>query len=181
MSDVAKDLARFDDDFQPTQGRKPNLDTLPDGDYEMEIVDCDLVRTKKTLDPILRMTLRVLTGAMPGMVVEHGQLIKTQVAANVIGGDLMMLGLDAHLWVAPDRPFSQELDKAIPQLAGRKFKSRKVAEKATDGKVYARLYINGPITSASLNGVGRAGPRPMPGSSAAAAPAESRKVSDIAF
>lgn len=134
------ELQAFDNDFAPDAGRRPNLASLADGDYDFEIASAELTRTEKSNEAILRLDLQVAGGG----VVQHAYFFRNQVAVNILGSDLCTLGFDADLWKAPQRPFSRELQAACPRLVGVRFRGKKVttANKSDPSKPYANLYVN---------------------------------------
>ena len=147
---VSEELSRFDDEFHPRAGRKPGIDSLPDGSYDLEIVEAELARTQEQRLAILRQGLRVLSGPHAGMVVENVYFLETQENRDFLGADLGTLGFDVHEWrAARGRGFSQELPRAVEAMRGRRFRGKK----ETNKKGYAALYVH-----ARLNGTAT----PMP-------------------
>lgn len=136
------ELGVYESNFNPSAGggRRPGLDTLPDGDYDFEIASAELTRTEKTNEAIFRMELRVLGGG----VVEHAYFFRTQMSVDILGGDLCTLGFDADQWKPPHRPLVRELLAAAPRLAGIRFRGKKVTnpDKKDASKKYANLYVN---------------------------------------
>lgn len=141
MAEQFPELAAFERDFNPSSGgRKPGLDTLPDGDHDFEILSAELTRTEKTNEAIFRMELRVLGGG----VVEHVYFFRTQMNVDILGGDLCTLGFDADQWKPPQRPLARELANVAPRLRGVRFRGKKVTNPKKDdpNKKYANLYVN---------------------------------------
>lgn len=141
MNEQFPELAAFERDFNPSSGgRRPGLDTLADGDYDFEILSAELTRTEKTNEAIFKMELRVHGGG----VIEHAYFFRTQVAVDILGGDLCTLGFDADQWKPPARPLARELANTAPRLRGIRFRGKKVTTPKKDdpNKKYANLYVN---------------------------------------
>jgi hypothetical protein len=135
------ELNQFDQDFNPSPGRRPGLEALADGVYDFEVLSADLARTEKTNELVLRLGLKVLA---TGLVVESTYFFRTQRNVDILGSDLCTLGLDSDQWKAPARPFSRELPTALPRLRGVRFRGKKhQAENRQDPtKPYHNLYVN---------------------------------------
>lgn len=146
MSDNYEDLDSFANDYKPTGNVKPGLDALTDGEYDFEIVEAKLDRTPKTGDRIFRVGLRVMA---TGTLVEKTYFLKTSGNINVLGSDLMSLGLDADKWGTAQRPLSQELPGACNKLKGLCFRGKKVAKQEGDN-TYHNLYIQRLIAKSSI-------------------------------
>ena len=134
------ELQQFDAEFKPGTIKRPGLDSLADGDHDFEILGCELARTEKTNEAILRMLLQVRGGS----TIEKVYFFRNQQAVDMLATDLCTLGIDADKWQAPARPFSAELAKALPRLVGVRFRGKKVTlENPKDiSKPYHNLYIN---------------------------------------
>lgn len=163
MDDYLKSaLAAFDTaDMRPEAGQRPGLDALPDGDYDLEIVEAVADRTAKTGQPIYRLALKVLGGPLAGTVIERGSVLSTQENINRLLGDFQSLGLDSDRWGSSHgRPLPDELAKAGPKLVGVRFRGKKTHSDATDRnglpKVYHNLYIQSRLNGSSVP----AAPRP---------------------
>ncbi len=151
--EAAKELARWDNEYTPDAGQRPGVNSLPVGDYEMEVVYAGFDRTPQSRDLILRAHLRVLAGAAVGMIVEHTYFFDTQKKVDRLGADLCALGFDADQWTAKHRrKFSAELLKALPRLRGVRFRARRTADPGKDGKVWHNLHVNGRLTAPTTNG-----------------------------
>ena len=135
------ELGVYESNFNPSAGggRRPGLETLPDGDHDFEILSAELTRTEKTNEAIFRMELR--TG---GSVVEHAYFFRTQMSVDILGGDLCALGFDADQWKPPHRPLVRELLTAAPKLRGIRFRGKKVTKpkEGDPNKKYVNLYVN---------------------------------------
>lgn len=140
------ELAQFDQDAAPAQGRRQGLENLADGDYDLEITSAELVRTDKQNELILRVGLKVAT---TGQTVEYAYFFRTQQNVNFLIADLCTLGLDADQWKPPARPFSQELPKFTASLRGVRFRGKKVSTPSKDdpNKPYHNLYVNQRLTT----------------------------------
>jgi len=144
---VFDELKQFDADFKPEPRNLPGLGSLPDGDYDFEVVSAVLERTEKTKDLILRLGLKVIG---TGGLIENAYFFRNQQAVDILGSDLCTLGFDTLDWKPPARPFSQELVQAVPKLPGRKFRGKKVT-KPNDrdpAKPFHNLYVNSLLSSA---------------------------------
>jgi hypothetical protein len=133
FDDFVQAVSHWDADFVPQAGRRPGLDALANGDYDMEIVEAELVHTEKSRDWILRTALRVLPA---GGVYEHVYFFRTLDAYNRLGADVVTLGFEAA------QPFSQHIPGIVARLRGVRFRARKAESKGKDGQVYHNLYIN---------------------------------------
>jgi hypothetical protein len=145
------DLERFDLEYKPSE-MAPGLESLPDGDYGLEITSASIERTEKTRDAILRIGLRVASGSLDGHECETVYFFRSQQNVDILGNDLCQLGLDADCWTAQHgRRFSEELPKALGSLIGVRFRARKLTKpnpKKT-GEFFHNLRINGRIPSGS--------------------------------
>lgn len=142
-------LATFDDEAEKVApGGATKLAAIADGEYELIIEKATIKEVKGS--NVVEMKLTILTeGVHTGAEVTQSSWITNinketnkpelnQVAVGILKKDLETLGFDIPEWTkANNRPFSQELPKALHCLTGVKFKGKKV----TNGK-YANLYIN---------------------------------------
>jgi hypothetical protein len=126
------ELEAFDQDFAPTPGRRPGLESIADGDHDFEITAAELTRTEKSLR---------VDGSS---VVEHAYFFRNQTAVDILGSDLCTLGFDADQWKPPARPFSRELPDAIARLVGVRFRGKKKTSSnpKDPSKPYTNLYVN---------------------------------------
>jgi hypothetical protein len=138
---IVDELSRFDADFRPDPGIRPNLDSLADGDYDMVVEHADLTHTPQNKELILRLALQVVGQPCP---VEYAYFFRTQRSANRLGWDLQMLGFDCDRWRTDGRRFSLELRAAVPRLTGRRFRARKTSRKDATGKDWTDLTIQAP-------------------------------------
>jgi hypothetical protein len=152
------DLDSFGGEYKPQAAFRPNLETLPNGEYDCEVVEATLDKINN--DRIIRVALRV----GPGRVVEHLYWLNKQEGINRLGAELCVLGFDADRWgPAYNRPLSVELPKVVAKLKGMKFRAAKTSRKDNrpgyQDRVYHDLHI-----SCRLDG------RPMPPLAPPAAP-----------
>lgn len=147
--DTYDDLASFDDDYKPEKPFRPGIDTLADGDYEMEIVEANLAHAS-TGDRVLNLDLRVNGGT----VVQHTYWLKTQAGMNSLGADLCTLGFDANKWgKTGGKSIKEALPESVKKLPGIRFKctkKRRDGSGANAGKVYHDIYINARISGRSM-------------------------------
>lgn len=146
--EIFGEIERFNNDFRPEAGRKAGLEILPDGAYDFAILGIAGDRTPQSRDPILRWHLRVIGGPCDGQEVERLSFLTSQEGIDRLGGDLATLGFDTASWKAPARPFSVELQKALPRLIGMRFRASKQANKSGE-KVYQNLYLSGRLSGSS--------------------------------
>lgn len=147
-------LAKFDDAFAPIQpGRIPNLDAIPDGDYTMEVASVELQTTARTGEPIVRWLLKILDGPTARVPkVEWANFLRGQDQANLLGADLLILGLPTDTWI-PGHPsgkrFSEELPTGLLTLVGVAFTATK-SSKSSGDKTYHNLRIKGLSSDAAM-------------------------------
>lgn len=144
VKDDYSDIDSFEHGWEPARPFRGGLDTLPDGDYDFEIVDGELTRTQNG-DRIFQCGLKV-----HGNVVQKTWWLKSQENANALCADLCALGLDADKWGAKfKRPLSEELPKAAKSLVGVRFRG-KVTTRVSQGKTYHNLHIGGRIMGQAM-------------------------------
>lgn len=165
MEDISADLERFDRDFKPGSGQKPGLSMLADGEYDFRIVKAETARTEKKRDPIVRIVLQVLTkGNHYGTTLERVYFLGTLENTEILGADLVTLGIDADQWAAQGRKFSVELAPALLKIVGVCFMGKKTTKK-TDKATYHNLFINEriapPATFPGLPSSGDKTPQPV--------------------
>lgn len=145
-TETAFGLDEFDTGFAPAEGSRPNeLASLPDGTYDFEIADSELIRTKDKGVRIWKMSVRVLTpGSYQGLTVERAAFPKDKESVAYIGKDCLTLGFDSDMWNPKnERKFSVEFPKAIAIMKGLRFEGKKVSNTSTsNGKLYHNLWIN---------------------------------------
>jgi len=142
-------LDEFDNAYNPNDtGRTATLESLSDGDYQLMVQSAELTTTERTGEQILRWVYVVMSGPSGvGTVVESVNFFRSQVAVNLLGADLALLGLPTHEWtVANGKPFSRMLKQALPQLDNVTFSASKVTVER-NGKTYHNLRIRGRSTA----------------------------------
>jgi hypothetical protein len=139
VTETFDELAAFDSAFTPSPGRRPGIDSLPDGDHDFEVLSAEMGRTETSNELILRVGLKTA-----GRVVEYAYFFRTQQSVDILGSDLCTLGFDADQWKAPHRPFSKELPLAVPRMPGIRFRGKKVTRenKKDPAKPFHNLYVN---------------------------------------
>lgn len=149
---MLEEIARWDENFVPEAPRHPRLEDLPNGFYDLTVLEALPERTRNTREPILRLVYRVNAGPVPpGLVFEQPYFFQRQKSVDRLGGDLQALGFDANLWTGRHgRKFSVELAKALPKLPGVRFGASKSAEAGQDGKTYHNLNIGARIDAKAL-------------------------------
>ena len=134
--DEFSDLQIFDSAFNPHGTRAKSASDLPDGEYEFEVVSCSLGKTTTTKETIFKQLLRV---SSDGELYERAILFKNSISVDILGAELLTLGYDVDLWVAPQRPFSREFPPIVPTMVGIRFRARKETVAGKDGKNYCNL------------------------------------------
>lgn len=146
-------LKRFDGNAPaPTKGFENELEKVKDGEYEVAVtaIETKDVEVKKEAGCLLTLTLVVENGADVGSTFPHKYFLTNQDKINRFCGDLESIGFDPGNWTtANNRPFSDELDKAIRVLKGMKLKIRKSSKHVeADKTTYHNLYVNGRVADA---------------------------------
>ena len=142
--DTFDELTAFDQEYAPQAGRRPGIDTLPNGEYDFLILEAELSRTQKDRELILKLFLRVESSLTEqGKVVERAYFFRTQTSIDILGSDLCTLGFDADRWTPEfGRKFSQELPAAMAKLEGIKFRGKKTTKVKPGGETYHNLFVN---------------------------------------
>jgi hypothetical protein len=136
-NDILDELSRYDDDYSPSVGFLPELKVIPDGSYDFQILSAELTRTQKERKLVFRRELKVLSGPPRGLVIGHVSFFTQQLSVNILGGELVALGLDADRWTkAFGKAFSTELVNNLGKLKGVRFRGDKDTK---DG--YANLRV----------------------------------------
>lgn len=126
------------------------LDTLPDGDYDFEILDAAMDRSFRDQALMLRVLLKVLNGPCQDLEVEHVYWFKSKRNVEFLGGALCTLGFDADRWTAVHRrKFSAELPRAVEKLPGIRFRGTKKTNK-DNGTSFHNLYINARLGNTAM-------------------------------
>lgn len=136
-------INNFGEDFDPTSNRKLQLESLQDGDYQVQVVDCQLDRIQSTGAAILRWSLKVLEGpSCEGAVVEKVNFFASQAGVNALGSDLQLLGINCREWKEKGIPLGRGIVESLPRLMGVIFVGRKrTSQNQTNGKVYHNLNV----------------------------------------
>lgn len=137
IGQIQQELSVWDDAFTPSEGRSKNIEDVPVGTHEFEIIDAVLEHTEKNKVLILRWELRNLK---TNVVFEKANFFSKQESVDILGAELCALGIDADQWKPPSRPFSKELVKALPRLQGICFVGEKTI-KEVGVKKYHNFYI----------------------------------------
>jgi hypothetical protein len=152
LKDDYSDLASFDGDYKAENTFRPDLDTLPDGDYDFEILDADLTRAtgKQAGVRILTLVLRPNGGA----TVRHTYWLRDQEQMNRLGADLVVLGFDADKWgKAGGKSIAQALPEAVARLKSVRFRGRKATREGTGnhaGKKFHDLHVGARIGGSAM-------------------------------
>jgi len=149
---ILADLQTFDtEDFKPADRNafRCGLDVLQEGNHDFTVQGGEF--RKAGANTIFALVLRSET---QNTICERPYWLSRQEEGERLAADLMVLGFDTDHWKAPERPFSKEIWKVVPQLAGIRFKGTKKTNpnKNDPSKVYHNLYIN-----ARLPGTGAVG------------------------
>lgn len=137
---IMKDLEQFNEGFAPSVGgRKPGLDSLQDGEYEMQIASASLEKTKNTGDTVLKISYRIPSGAVS--MVEQVFFFRNQENVNSLGRDLETLGFDTSSWKPPTGNFASGIVELVAKdkLVGLMVKAKKTTNSSTGGKTYHNL------------------------------------------
>ena len=140
---MSNGLSQFDDTFQPmAPGRTPNVDALADGEYTMEIISAELVTTPKTGEAILRWIYKIHAGeSYVGNRIEAATFFRNAEACNMLGADLLVLGIPTNDWKASaGKPFSKMLPECLPGLSGIHFAATKIS-RVVGSKTYHNIRI----------------------------------------
>lgn len=140
----------FDDFFSPSEPKKfLNINDLPVGDYEFGIVKAEPAVLQKTGEKIVDFQLKVAKGPMQGSTVNRTYFFRSDMAVNMFGADLVLLGLPAQTWTKEHgKKFSVEMPKALPTLNGKTFRGSIKESQGKDGKTYKNLRIGGIVNGA---------------------------------
>ena len=109
MSRHSIDLSQFDDAFRAEQvEERGDLESIPDGTYQVTVQSVELTETRSTGNPMLKWTLRILAPRCVNRVMYRNSVI-TQNTLRYIKTDLHLCGLDLER--LSDLP--QYLDKLL--------------------------------------------------------------------
>ena len=88
------DLARFDDDFAEAEIEAREFDELPDGKYQVLVHKVEMTKAHTSGNPMLKWTLKVLTGAFTGRLLWRNNVIASRDNVRYLKNDLHLCGLD---------------------------------------------------------------------------------------
>ena len=148
-------LDAFDGAYNPQDtGRPMSLENLHDGTYTFRVLSAELTQTQKTGEDILRWVYEVISGLdHTGSKVESVNFFRSQMAVNLLGADLALLGLPTSTWtVANNKPFSKMLRESLPGLIGVTFTASKVSttkDTPNGAKTYHNLRIKSRVDNAA--------------------------------
>lgn len=141
-------IEKFDDEFSPVvPGRTPNVDSLADGEYILEISEAELVTTRYTGDDIVRWVYKIVDAPdsekhKVGTLFEKGSLLRAQDDVNRLGAELMSLGIACGEWsAASGKPFSKMLPVALTSLKSVTVQATKSSYTGKNGKLYHNLNV----------------------------------------
>jgi hypothetical protein len=132
------DWTQFDsmnDRFEAKHLFRDRVETLPDGSYDIDIIDASDGDIKGA--PVFRLGLQ----CNGGMVVEHIYWVESDDAVNAFGADMKVLGMPAERW-GNTIPLSKALPEALKACVGMRFRGMKSTDKGTgknEGKTFPRL------------------------------------------
>lgn len=130
------DLEAFDADFDTEAKFPENIEVLEDGDYTFEIVKIDLRKAGDS--PIFELTLLC---EEDGDKYQYTYWLNRQMTFNILGRDLVTLGIDADEWERFSAGLLDLFKNRKDELVGQRF----LAKKGTNKKGYATFFINAPI------------------------------------
>ena len=92
-TDVDVDLSRFDQTVQTETKRRPAIEEIPDGRYDVRIEDVELYKSPSSGNPVLKYTLRVIgpTHANQLMWKRRGITDKTR---DYVADEVKLCGLE---------------------------------------------------------------------------------------
>src|SRR5579871_4659634 len=101
------DIDRWSQQYTPHQGGfEPGPEVLPEGLYDFEITGATLKKTDKTSETIFELGVRVLGGPCAGIGFQRPSFFRSQENLDRLGGDMVLLGLDANQWGKRGKPWS---------------------------------------------------------------------------
>ncbi len=126
-SDV--DLTHFEDDYVETEVEDREFEPVPDGKYQVNVDQVELVRAKNSGKAMLKWTLRILAPRCRGRLLWRNNMIASRENLKWLKTDLHTCGLDLEKL--------SDLYKHVGQLRGIKLE----VSKRTNGE-YENVYIN---------------------------------------
>lgn len=141
----AVDLSGFDDEFDAAS--PPDLDSLPDGKYQVQILKAHLDKSQKG-DPMIKWDLAVISGPLTGRHLFKNSVI-TPASLPFVKGDLKTLGLQLGKFSELPTRLEEVLDLALE------------VTRRTKGD-YTNVYFNRRLNIPTGEGIGqRRGPAPF--------------------
>ncbi len=126
-SDV--DLTNFEDDYTEAEVEDREFEPVPDGKYQVNVDQVELVRAKSSGNPMLKWTLRILAPRFRGRLLWRNNIIASRENLKWLKTDLHTCGLDLEKL--------SELSQYLGQLTGVKLE----VTKRTNGE-YENVYFN---------------------------------------
>ena len=123
------DLTDFEDDYVETEVEDREFEPVPDGKYQVNVDQVELVRSKSSGKPMLKWTLRILAPRFRGRLLWRNNMIESRENLKWLKTDLHTCGLDLEKL--------SDLYKHLGQLTGVKLE----VNKRTNGD-YENVYFN---------------------------------------
>ena len=126
-SDV--DLTDFEDDYTEAEVEDREFEPVPDGKYQVNVDQVELVRSKSSGNPMLKWTLRILAPRFRGRLLWRNSIIASRENLKWLKTDLHTCGLDLEKL--------SDLYKHLGELTGVKLE----VTKRTNGD-FENVYFN---------------------------------------
>ncbi len=123
------DLTDFEDDYVETEVEEREFEPVPDGKYQVNVDQVELVRAKSSGKPMLKWTLRILAPRFRGRLLWRNNIIASRENIKWLKTDLHTCGLDLEKL--------SDLYKHLGQLTGVKLE----VTKRTNGD-FENVYLN---------------------------------------
>ena len=123
------DLTQFEDDYVETEVEDREFEPIPDGKYQVNVDQVELVRAKSSGNPMLKWTLRILAPRFRGRLLWRNNIIASRENIKWLKTDLHTCGLDLEKL--------SDLYKHLGQLTGVKLE----VTKRTNGD-FENVYLN---------------------------------------
>ncbi len=88
------DLTEFEDDYVETEVEDREFEPVPDGKYQVNVDQVELVRAKSSGKPMLKWTLRILAPRFRGRLLWRNNMIESRENLKWLKTDLHTCGLD---------------------------------------------------------------------------------------
>jgi hypothetical protein len=88
------DLTQFDEDFADAQVEEKRFGPIPDGKYHVNVEQAELTQAKKSRNPMLKWTLRILGPHDRGRLLWRNNVMATRENIKWLKNDLQTCGLD---------------------------------------------------------------------------------------